>query len=319
MKGTLHLKIYTTALGLLLNTIVSAQTYTVEILTNQTYTEITNADYAIPDSSIYFGNVTIRPNMSFKTYSSTYDLNEGVFTPLKQGYSYFINSNKSTTIYVAKGVFGARQGENQTSEFSFKTSGTTNNHIFVSQWKNMGFTNGNESSFINFQLKLYEQSGVIEMHFGVNQASTGLWENNANGPTIGLLEMNAAFSTIYNQIWLSGNALIPSIESGSQVYNLNSTPPQGTVYRFKPTPVGVKSNELIANVSIYPNPAQHELHINCQGVFTATVLTLSGKLCSQVNGNNTATLNLQELPNGIYLLQTQTQHGVSSQKIVHNN
>ncbi|MBK9454898.1 MAG: T9SS type A sorting domain-containing protein [Bacteroidetes bacterium] len=83
------------------------------------------------------------------------------------------------------------------------------------------------------------------------------------------------------------------------------------------TPTGIQtitSNEF----TISPNPVSgNEIHINTNESLLAIVLYNSyGEKVSFSHDLNTKTLILPELPMGQYLLQIQTNKGISSQKLV---
>jgi len=282
-----------------------SQSYTFEKATAP-YQEITNATFEIPDTSQYFGNVFTRPDMYFSAFGKEYDLYDGVYIPLKQGYAYFTNNTHSTTVYGAKGIFGARQGMNQTSMFSFTTETENGNRRFVSQWKNMGFTNGDSTHFINFQVWLHETSGVIEMHFGASLVKNGLWEGGANGPTIGLLEMDDQFSTIYNELWLSGNPASPSATHTTGTVQLDGVPAEGTVYRFTPSFTGINDADKGSTFSFFPNPAKDVLYVNhSQPEADILITDCYGKELLKLAQHHSAdAIAINHLPAGIYFLSS---------------
>lgn len=268
------------------------------------YQEITNSTFEIPDTSQYFGNVFTRPDMYFSSFGKEYDLYDGVYIPLKQGYAYFSNNTHSTTVYAAKGIFGARQGMDQTSMFSFTTETENGNRRFICQWKNMGFTNGDSTHFLNFQVWLHETSGVIEMKFGASSVKNGLWEGGANGPTVGILEMDDQFSTIYNQLWLSGNTASPSVTHTSGVVQLDGVPAEGTVYRFTPPTTGINDIGSATAFTFFPNPANDVLFVNHSQPETDILITdCYGKELLKVgNHYSSDAITIDHLPAGVYFL-----------------
>jgi hypothetical protein len=299
----------------------SAQ-YTFTALSGQTYTEITNPTYEIPDTSIYWGNVQTRVDMYFTSFGKQYDLYDYVYIPLKEGYAYFNNTSRSTTLYAAKGNFDGRPGAGQTSVFSFKLD-TVGGPKFIVQWKNMGFEGGDENDYINFQLWLYENTGVVEMHYGPTAVKNGLWENNANGPTVGLLEMDDAFSTIYNRHWLTGSASSPVVSNTGVFQQMSSVPANGTVYRFAPGTTGIHENPAETGISIFPTVIENSNHLNINfventGTHTVKVYDLAGRLVKEQNltGTNN-TLPLADITSGTYFISLEKEgRQVQCSKIV---
>lgn len=62
-------------------------------------------------------------------------------------------------------------------------------------------------------------------------------------------------------------------------------------------------------VKVFPNPVNNELHLvlPAEGEFTATIHSLTGQLVKQISSNSSE-IELQDLQNGVYLLQI-NQHG----------
>jgi hypothetical protein len=76
-----------------------------------------------------------------------------------------------------------------------------------------------------------------------------------------------------------------------------------------------------ANLIAYPNPVNDLLNIDLTGVEsegTISVLTLEGKLLHEqkYNGANTVTLNLSQLPQGIYLCRYVSKTEIKVVKII---
>ena len=311
-------KLYT-LLVLTTITIAAKAQYTLTTLSGQTYTEITSATFEIPDTSQYWGNINTKPDMTFKSFGKSYNLADDVFIPILEGYAYFFNPTRSTTVYGAKGDFRARPGSNQTSMFSFKTETVADEKAFIMQWKNMGFSAGDSNDFINFQIWLYENSGIIEMHYGPQSIKNNIWIGGANGPVTGLLEMDPGFTILYNRIWLTGSGTNPEDSTGGLFLELSSPPTAGTVYRFTPI---ISSVPEAANGKfvIYPTLVNGGAAVNIKAPannqYTATVYTTTGqKVCEQavIDG----TVSLSNLPAGVYLLTLETNSAiVYTQRVV---
>lgn len=80
------------------------------------------------------------------------------------------------------------------------------------------------------------------------------------------------------------------------------------------TAVGINSVDKVA-VSVYPNPATDVLHIEADGISRVEMIDVAGRVVfSQTQDVNT--LNIGSLANGIYMLRTTTNEGVSVQRIV---
>ncbi len=79
----------------------------------------------------------------------------------------------------------------------------------------------------------------------------------------------------------------------------------------------VKSSQFIMNV--YPNPASQFINIQTinSGVYDIKIMNLSGQIVNQVQGNgNQFSINVENLPSGLYLVNIQSQNQSQSIKFV---
>lgn len=74
------------------------------------------------------------------------------------------------------------------------------------------------------------------------------------------------------------------------------------------------SNVNDANVALYPNPTTSVLNIAAEGVMEVAVVDMNGR--TVMTENNTNTIDMSELANGVYFVRVITTTGVSTQKIV---
>jgi hypothetical protein len=289
--------------------------YQLTVLENQTYTEITNPTFEIPDNSQFWGNVTTKGNINFNAFGSSYELtNNNVFIPLKQGYAYFTNNSRSTTLYAARGEFDGRNGNNGTSVFSFANETIGGEQVFKMQWKNVGFENQDSTNYINFQLWLYESSGIIEMRYGAMNVAANIWETGANGPIVGLLEMDNSFNTIFNRTWLTGNAQSPVETKTGTFLHLDNTPKEGTVYKFTPQTTSVNEVSSFNNYKVYPtvieeqNTLKVEQLSQCNSAQTLKVYNTLGKvILEEILTNTTQLIQLPEIESGFYYVSIEKE------------
>jgi hypothetical protein len=81
---------------------------------------------------------------------------------------------------------------------------------------------------------------------------------------------------------------------------------------FKTGSASVGLNDVIANLSIYPNPVKDVLNI--QGDYTSIdVLDLLGKLV--LSSKKTKNINVSSLADGVYMLSIKTENGIAVKKI----
>lgn len=105
-------------------------------------------------------------------------------------------------------------------------------------------------------------------------------------------------------------------------YAYESTPGMALKAGEMPAPASVKNIAQTGGVQLYPMPAQGKVTLKNTGdqvLMQATILDISGKTIQTIslNGNNTQTLDIAHLSNGLYLLQVRAQNGaVSTQKLI---
>ena len=129
-------------------------------------------------------------------------------------------------------------------------SGTAPNRVFTVEWINMAVYQ-NTSPSLNFQVKLYETSGIIEMNYGtMTQGTHGFsYTCGINAPTMNLVP-NAT------QLFSQQTANTATFNNGVQ-NNLNQMPLNGSRLVFNPpvpaNPAGVLSFTAVQQTSMTVN------------------------------------------------------------------
>lgn len=75
------------------------------------------------------------------------------------------------------------------------------------------------------------------------------------------------------------------------------------------------SEEFTANFSAYPNPVQNELNIQ-GGKGTISILTSTGQLIEQIDHNEFSSINVVELPSGVYFISLTDSIGSRTKQFV---
>ena len=203
------------------------------------------------------------------------------------------------------------------SDISYTVTGNTGSRICVIQISNAGFRGeidsaGISSSFVNFQVWLYETSNKVEFRFG---------NCNILNPNINLSNSSAGFicgmANITNTSAFTGSgnllkgpnnspvmvgfdpnnpfadAVSYQIQSG-QVYQFNNTSYNGT---------GLPKQEGANAISLFPNPAKNLLQVKHHGILTEELAVLlsdiNGKLILEAFGNDL--ISLDGVAPGVYL------------------
>ena len=70
-------------------------------------------------------------------------------------------------------------------------------------------------------------------------------------------------------------------------------------------------------VSLYPNPAHNEVTVSAERITSVQLINIMGQtICQKLINANSATLDLQKLPNGIYLIRVETPNSTVIKKLV---
>ena len=80
--------------------------------------------------------------------------------------------------------------------------------------------------------------------------------------------------------------------------------------------VGIDNAEPVVEFTVYPNPVNEYLTINCSdAIRQVEILDVAGRTVMTANGNQSV-INTEALSAGVYMLRVVTENGVSAQKFV---
>jgi len=78
---------------------------------------------------------------------------------------------------------------------------------------------------------------------------------------------------------------------------------------------GVSENENM-NVKVYPNPAEGFVNVKAEGLQSIELIDMMGRIVSQTSASHSATtIDLSNIPSGIYFLRVTTETGVALQRL----
>lgn len=157
---------------------------------------------------------------------------------------------------------------------------------------------------------------LVTLNESSHQSSITLTYNNAD-----FTDNITSTSDLTAQIYDAGNWIDLNISS------VNTTEKTFTVtHNFEPnTLIFLKNNATLstksftnANLNVYPNPTSSILNIELKNGATIKETTIFNLVGQQVlkNTSGNTSINMSSLPKGLYILQTESNHGTFSKKII---
>lgn len=209
--------------------------------------------------------------------------------------------------------------KDSTSSITAKVEAIGNDTVLTVQWKNMKVNKGAANDYVNMQCKIYKRAQTIELLYGQNNITTA--DSGGLTTTVGAYLLSKDFRTAYEYNNLRGVTSAPILDRDpSNTKSLTSFPASGTVYSFK------KSNNTSVNsvkapkVSIFPNPTSDKLFIEDEynnRIEKAIITDLTGKnLRACIIDAPKATINLSNLPQGIYFITIYSSENIHTHKII---
>jgi hypothetical protein len=260
---------------------------------------------------------------------------------------YFFGHKMDTIVMVSSGFMVATQNNNpslfgitpcaaQTRErypnwadkyastLGMKIDTVNNKRITKLEYNNMGFIYPgapDTTNFFNTQVWLYEDSNIIEFHYGPSLTDAAVWFQTYDGPYVSI--DSAENSALYN---ITGSSTNPVISSNNDL-NLDVFPANGTVYRFTPTSnthTGVKELNGSVSFNLYPNPAKEMVTVSIENIDRSTpkviLMDIQGRMIKVVNdvssGQIAVQLPLNDVPAGIYFVKVETASGTAMRKLL---
>ena len=193
------------------------------------------------------------------------------------------------------------------SQIAYEKVGDDNcgNRILKIEYKNMGFLcDTTDTYFTNIQLWIYENSGIIEIHFGASLDNPEIYSDSENY----CYGQNYYFSQLrlddYWSAMFYGSSTAPDFYQGNLVNfhknKIESLPPDGMVFQFDAEWVTDNSFKMS------PNPARHFIKIyrpmNC-GDFNIRIFDTRGQeVFSEDFASSEKKINVNTLLPGIYFI-----------------
>lgn len=169
------------------------------------------------------------------------------------------------------------------SDLKYLVSGTAPNRVLTVQWSNVSWDFGASNAALDFQVKLYETTNIIE--FIYNNLG-GAISNSSGGASIGLAAVGTGAG---NYMSLSNSSASPTASTTTETNNILVAPATGQIYRF--TPVTQAANDAsvvsIQTFGTLRRNVSHQIVASIKNLGTNTLTNLPVTL--NITGNNTFT------------------------------
>ena len=155
--------------------------------------------------------------------------------PIAIGGHGFIRIETATELVILDGFFTNIEAIDSTSNVSYAITGGPGERVLTAQWHNIRLASGPVDSYLNYQIRLYQATGVVEVHMGPNSGST-MDYTDASGPNCGIFYSPWSFSGCYGKLWVEQDANAPTLDSvpNYDFDGLHNLPVPNTLYRFTP-------------------------------------------------------------------------------------
>lgn len=198
----------------------------------QPYTELTNAVYCDFNSDAD----DPLPELNGETFMLYDQAWTGTNSyPITIGGHGFIRIETATELVILDGFFTNIVEIDSTSNVSYTITGDAGEKVLTAQWHNIRFVTGPADSYLNYQIRLYQATGVVEVHMGPNSGSA-MDYTDASGPNCGIFHSPWSFSGCYGKLWVEQDANNPTLDSlpNYDFDALHNLPAPNSVFRFVP-------------------------------------------------------------------------------------
>jgi hypothetical protein len=280
---------------------------------------------AVTDSIGYFALDTFLTGETFQVYNIQHSI--GVNASIYLGDNGFLEIDNLTDSVAAifDAGFTLLTAIDSSSKMSFLIAGSSGNLIVKMQFKNWKLTNGPAGNYANYQIWLYQQTGVIEFHYGSRSANNVSGYTVTNGPNVGAFLTPFDFSGCIGKLWCNGNPNNPALDSSVnyQFLAMQGLPDSGTVYRFSPQfAAGINEQDIEQSVfNLFPtlvtNTVFVQMNDNIHSGTEALVFDIAGKKIQSLqlkNGSNE--IDVSDLKQGIYFISVNLFGNIHVKKFI---
>jgi len=213
---------------------------------------------------------------------------------------------------------------------SYESCGCAGAVMMKIQYKEFSLKGGTEEDFINFQVWLYESTGMIEFHYGPgNVSSASACFGGQTGPMTGIRTTIPGAEEVLYSLLLTSYSFGPDTSMSPLPVYLEGIPDNGQVYIFEP--LMTTSFELHSISEGNPYLVADELPVNIgirfyksqPGLTRVEMADLTGRLRYVTSfpnlqtGSNTIRIPLMNLQPGLFFVRLRDGSKTSTVKFLH--
>ncbi|MBX7052876.1 MAG: T9SS type A sorting domain-containing protein [Flavobacteriales bacterium] len=246
----------------------------------------------------------------------------GGLKTMAMGNAGYMRIDNDSSLIIIDGAFTYMDYIDNTSSMTYSIEGTSGHKIIRMQYRNMKLTSGEADNFVNLQIWYYQETGVVEVHYGPRSENNASGYTSTTGPHAGMFYSADDFSACYEKLWCTGNPNNPTLANTSN-YNflaMYGVPDEGTVFRFTPLFLinAIEVPKDIVLPRIYPNPTMQWLRV--ENLSVGTVIELADSYGRHINqfvaAQDNMQLDLSAYEAGLYYLSIQDGTGKYSLKVM---
>ncbi len=222
------------------------------------------------------------------------------------------------------------QQDSALSPIKYLTEGALGHQVFTLEFKEAGLFEGEETDdgvfldYVSFQIRLYEDSGNIEFHYGPysTQKDPIVIFDPFHGPLVGLLadaDWNTPGGQLGEIIVLEGSPLKPTVATDTFPTFLDGPIPENTVYRFSRISTSVSDHLRFTNQPMFfPNPAFGDinLHVNNANEITYPITVMDALGRRVMMWNTESEISTAGLSAGCFYILVNTKSKVITEKLI---
>ena len=146
------------------------------------------------------------------------------------------------------------------SRIAYQIDRSGEESILKVEWKRLAVIDDPEvavDDYVNFQIWLYQSSGVVELRYGENTVNYTPGKDIGGGPFIGVFQfVQKPFFKILEKNWIIGDVNNPEYDLTTKNFeSVQGCPANGTIFRFTPNEAaGVTDKKTFMEYALGPNP-----------------------------------------------------------------